>query len=259
MSTPHAAKPPILDAAARPRPHAAQPRRTDLYAAIHKALRRAMCDTLTRLGALDTDDHADLLRTLAQAEHLLDMLRSHLRHENDFIHTAIEARRPTGARRTADDHLEHMGTIAALQAELRTLRAADTSLRATLALRLYRHFALFVAENLQHMHIEETANNAALWSLYDDDELNALHDRLLASIPPAEMMDTLRWMGPALAPRELAALLADMQRKAPPAAFAAVTQMLRPLLDPGRWVQLAALLDLPAPRAGASMTAGARP
>lgn len=253
MSMPHAAKPPILEDAAMPRTRHLQPRRTDLYAAIHKALRRAMCDTLTRLGALDTDDHADLRRTLGQAEHLLGMLRSHLRHENDFIHTAIEARGPTGARRTADDHLEHMGAIAGLEAELRTLRAADASLRPTLALRLYRHFALFVAENLQHMHIEETANNAALWSLYDDDELNALHDRLVASIPPAEMMDTLRWMGPALAPRELATLLADMQHKAPPAAFAAVLDMLRPLLDPGRWVQLAAMLG----RTGSAAGAGA--
>lgn len=222
------------------------PRRADLYAAIHKALRRAMTHTLTRLGALDTEDPADLLRTLAQAEHLLDMLRSHLQHENDFIHTAIEARRPAGARRTADDHLEHQGSIAALQAELRTLRAAEPSMRPTLALRLYRHFALFVAENLQHMHIEETANNAALWALYDDEELHALHDRLVASIPPAEMMDTLRWMGPALSPQELAALLTDMQAKAPPAAFAAVMDLLRPLLDPGRWVQLTTALGLQA-------------
>lgn len=253
MSMPHAAKPPILEDVVLASPRQPQPRRTDLYAAIHKALRRAMCDTLTRLGMLDTDDHADMLRTLGQAEHLLCLLRSHLRHENDFIHTAIEARRPTGARRTADDHLEHMGAIAGLEAELRTLRVADTSMRPTLALRLYRHFALFVAENLQHMHIEETANNAALWSLYDDEELNALHDRLVSSIPPAEMMDTLRWMGPALAPRELAALLADMQSKAPPAAFAAVMDMLRPLLDPGRWVQLAATLGLPASRGGLPM------
>lgn len=238
-----------LHAARTPAPsHAATttPRRADLYAAIHKALRRAMTDTLTRLGALDTEDPADLLRTLAQAEHLLDMLRSHLQHENDFIHTAIEARRPAGARRTADDHLEHQGSIAALQAELRTLRAAEPSMRPTLALRLYRHFALFVAENLQHMHIEETANNAALWALYDDEELHALHDRLVASIPPAEMMDTLRWMGPALSPQELAALLTDMQAKAPPAAFAAVMDLLRPLLDPGRWVQLTTALGLQA-------------
>lgn len=255
MSTPFAtSKPPILHdvvtPASRPAPTPTA-RRVDLYAGIHKALRRAMCDTLCKLGALDTEDPADMLRTLAQAEHLLDMLRSHLRHENDFIHTAIEARRPAGARRTADDHLEHQGAIAGLQAELRTLRAAEPSMRATLALRLYRHFALFVAENLQHMHIEETANNAALWALYDDDELNALHDRLVASIPPAEMMDTLRWMGPALAPRELAGLLADMQAKAPPAAFASMTELLRPLLDAGRWVQLATALGLPARGPGA--------
>ncbi|MEF7616264.1 hypothetical protein V4F39_20285 [Aquincola sp. MAHUQ-54] len=219
-------------------------RRVDLYAGIHKALRRAMADTLVRLGQLDTADAAEMQRTLGQTEALLALMRSHLRHENDFIHTAIEARRAAGARRTADDHLEHLGSIATLEAEVRTLAGAQPPMRPLLALRLYRHFALFVAENLQHMHIEETANNAALWSLYDDDELNALHDRLVASIPPAEMMEVLHWMGPALAPHELAGLLGDMQRKAPPGAFQAVLDLLRPLIEPGRWVRLAAGLGL---------------
>lgn len=229
-------------------------RRVDLYAGIHKALRRAMADTMVRLGQLDTADAAEMQRTLGQTESLLALLRSHLRHENDFIHTAIEARRPAGARRTADDHLEHLGSIAALEAETRTLAAAQPPMRPLLALRLYRHFALFVAENLQHMHIEETANNAALWSLYGDDELNALHDRLVASIAPAEMMEVLRWMGPALAPHELAGMLADMQRKAPPGAFQAVLDMLRPQIDAGRWVRLAAELGVsPGSRAGSRM------
>jgi hypothetical protein len=56
------------------------------------------------------------------------------------------------------------------------------------ALQLYRHPARFVAENFEHMQVEETVHNEALWAHYTDAELKALHDRLRASIPPAEMM-----------------------------------------------------------------------
>lgn len=229
------------DAAARP----AAPR-LDLYADIHKALRHAMSHTLLQLGSVDADDPRELQRTLAATEALLAAMRQHLRHENDFIHTAIEARRPAGARRTADDHLEHLGEIAALEAELRSLRAAEPAQRPARVLRLYRDLAVFVAENLQHMHVEETANNAALWALYTDAELAALHDRLVASIPPEEMMGWLRWMAPALSPQSLAAMLADMRAKAPPAAFAAVLDTMRLHVEPGRWVRLMAGLGLSA-------------
>jgi len=64
------------------------------------------------------------------------------------------------------------------------VRDARDEHRAALAQRLYRHLALFIGENLQHMQVEETENNAALWALYSDDELAAIHDRLLASVPP---------------------------------------------------------------------------
>jgi ABC-type transporter Mla subunit MlaD len=226
-------------------PHTGAAPRHDLYAGIHKALRAFMADTLRRVGALDATDEADMARTLSQVMALLAQLRSHLKHENDFLHTAIEARQPKAARRTAGEHIEHLETIATLEAEVQTLQAAAPVARAELATRLYRHLALFVAENLLHMHIEETANNAALWALYTDAELVAIHDQLVRSIPPADMMATLRWMAPAFTPQELAGLLNDMQRSAPPEAMRAVLDVVRPTLEPERWHKLARALNLP--------------
>jgi hypothetical protein len=170
---------------------------------------------------------------------------SHLKHENDFIHAAIEARQPGGARRTAEDHVEHIESILVLHAEIGALRQAPADQRPTLAMRLYRHLALFVAENLQHMHIEETANNAALWSLYSDTELRALHARLVATIGPRELLDTARWMAGSLNPQELAAVLGGLQREAPPEAFRVVLDQVRPQLSEARWAKLGVALNLP--------------
>ena len=225
---------------------AAKAPRLDAYVLIHKALRRFMGDTLTRLGAVDPADGEELGAALDGVDELLAFMRSHLQHENDFLHTAIEARRPGGARHTADDHLLHQEAIGALEDESRALRTAPAERRAPLALRLYRHLAEFVGENLQHMQVEETRNNAELWALYSDAELEAIHDRLVASIPPAEMALVARWMGAALSVPELAALFGDIRGKAPAPAFEALLGVARTQLDERRWARLAQALGLPA-------------
>lgn len=158
---------------------------------------------------------------------------------------------------TAQAHLENLDSIATLYGEIAALRLATLSARATLSQRLYRHLSLFVAENLEHMHLEETANNAALWSLYSEAELLELHSRLLAAVEPQVMMDALRWMASALNPQELAGMVADMQHQAPPDAFRNVLVQVREQLDETRAAKLGAALGvvLEGGRAGALMRA----
>lgn len=218
--------------------------RLDLYAGIHKALRHFMTDTLHRVGRMDANDAADLRRTLGQFEDLMAQCLQHLHHENDFVHAAIEARQPRGAARTADDHVEHIAHIEALRAEARALAQAAPADRPALALRLYRHLALFVADNFQHMNVEETQNNATLWANYRDDELMALHQRILASLPPAETLQVMRWMVPASNPAERTQVLGGMQAAAPAEAFAAVLDAVRPHLDERAWNRLARALGV---------------
>ncbi len=221
-------------------------RRHDLYRAIHKALRAAMFDTVHRLGTMDLDDAQDLQRTLDQAQQLLGLLGGHVKHENDFVHTAIESRLPGGACQTAEEHHSHLEDLALLAAEVDALRRAEPVERAGLAQRLYLQFGRFVGEQLAHMQVEETQNNAALWSLYDDAELQALHGRLLASVAPRDSLQALGWMARALNPAELAELFGGMRRQAPPEAFNAALALARSHLDPARWLRLAGALGLPA-------------
>lgn len=222
------------------------PPRFDTYAAIHKALRQAMAHTLHALGALDANEDQDRSAVLDGVDGLLALMRSHVEHENDFVHTAIEARQPGGSARTAADHLQHLEAIRDLEDESRTLRSAPPAQRPLLAQRLYRHLAAFVGENLVHMQLEETEGNATLWALYSDDELIALHDRLVAVIPPAEMAVVARWMGAALSVPELALVFDDMRSKAPPPAFEALLGIARAQLCERRWAQLAQALGRPA-------------
>jgi hypothetical protein len=218
--------------------------RVDLYLSIHKALRSFMSDTLTRIGRIDVADRDDRDAALAQLDELLALCLDHLRHENEFVHTAIEARQPAGSRRIAEEHREHAESIAALQSDAAALRRAGGGEATRLALRLYRHLALFVAENFQHMHVEETVHNALLWQHYSDAELSALQGRLLASIAPQEHLLVARWMLPASTPSERATVVGAAKAQMPPEALLGVLSVVRPHLDDAGWGKLAAAIGV---------------
>ena len=216
--------------------------RLDLYAPIHKALRNFMCDTLCRVGRIDLNDADELQQTLAQCDQLLTLCDSHVQHENQFVHPAIDARQPAGSKRIALEHEEHLQSIGELRDEVAALRRAAEPAR---ALRLYRHLTLFVADNFRHMHIEETAHNAALWAHYSDAELMQLHGRLMASIDPREHLLVARWMLPAMTPAERQAVVGGMRADTPPEAFLGLMTHIRPHLPRNSWAQLAQDFGLP--------------
>lgn len=217
---------------------AAETPRFDMYTGIHKAMRAVMADTLLALGRLDAGDEEDLADASQRVLQLLGMCESHLAHENAFVHKAIEARAPGASDAIAHEHAEHRQAIAALASQVAAVQSAPAHHRHAAALALYRALSLFIAENLQHMHVEETAHNAVLWARYTDAELVAIHDELVASIPPEEMMGFARWLVPFMNPLERFHLLADMRAKAPAPAFEAVLAAVRPHLRLREWQKL---------------------
>ena len=223
---------------------AAEAPRFDMYCGIHKALRAFMADTLLAVGRMDPLDDADVAQASGRVLQLLGLCGSHLAHENHYLHTVIEARAPGASDRIAHEHEDHVREIAGLSEQVAALVAAAPRQRAAAALALYRDLALYVAGNFQHMHVEETAHNAVLWARYTDAELMAIHDELVGSIPPDEMMMTARWLVPFMNPQERAMLLADIRAKAPAPAFAAILETVMPHLNAAEWQKLTRALGI---------------
>ncbi|MCX2862115.1 hypothetical protein OOZ63_09700 [Paucibacter sp. PLA-PC-4] len=220
----------------------AQGQRFDMYGPIHKALRHLFCDTLVRMGRLDWQDPAELAEVSSQLDGLLTLLRQHLQHENDFIHTFMQSRQPGSAERAGGEHHDHLQALAALALEVKLLRKLPSAAQAA---GVYRQLSLLMAENLMHMDMEESEHHLCLWQQATDEELMALHDRLLASIPPAEMFETLAWMLPALSPQQRAGMLTGMREGAPPPVFQAVLDLAKEKLDARAWAKLQAALRQP--------------
>lgn len=178
--------------------------RHNIYNSIHKALRRQMFDTLVALGCADVANDQALSAILERIDTLLDALRGHALHENEHIHPALEARAPASSLRIGAQHDEHIETISVLKEQCRMVRATCAEEREAAIQDLYRSLALFTAENLRHMHLEETAHNHLLWAHYSDNEIAAIEQSLVAGLTAEELELSLRWMADAASPQELA-------------------------------------------------------
>lgn len=218
--------------------------RPDLYRNIHRGLRLCMNQTLAQVGRMDPSDDRDVADALAATREFLELFALHLEDENGFVHPALSACRPGSADRTAGDHVGHARAIAALGDLATALEVARTPQRAAAADRLYRQMALFVAENLEHMHFEETHNMGVLWSTCTDEEIIAIEHAIVASIPPAMLMKFVRWMLLGMPHPDRFAMLAGMRDNAPAEAFDATLALARSVLDARDWRKLAAALDL---------------
>lgn len=217
---------------------ATAPARYDIYRNIHKALRAYMNAVLVRVGAMDTDDEAEMRDVLKEVREMLNFCLSHLEHEDRYVHAAMEALCGGASARTSRDHRQHIDEIRRLEAHIEGLSCANASSRSALALNLYRHLALFVAENMEHMHVEETENNGVLWAYYSDAEIHEIETALVSSIPPETTATALRWMVPHLNPTERASLLRGMRDAMPSDVFSGILATLEPYLDDRSWDRL---------------------
>lgn len=222
------------------------PARHDLYGPIHKGLRLALSDLLIRLGRADFSS-ADGLRVLDALEVQLQLSEGHLRHEEQFIHAALDARR-TGASAALDrQHREHDDSFAELHARIVELRKAPTDERAGCGRALYLAFSKFVADDFAHMAEEEQVALPLLHELFTDAELQAIEGELIAAIAPEKVMQYLRLMLPAGTPDERFGFLHHMRENAPAEAFAAVLEhAARPALSAADWDALSMRLRLAA-------------
>ena len=221
--------------------------RLNLYTQIHKGLRASMSEVLVRVGRTDPRDADEVAAAVADVRGLIEFARDHLKHEEQIIHPALEARRPGASGETHADHLHHVESFGQIESSLRAVERSSGAERGRAVERLYRQLALFVAANFEHKHVEETENHAVLCACYSEQEIVELHQKIVASVQPAALMVALRWMLPASNASERAAALAGMQRSAPPPVFAAVLELIRPHLDARDWAKLdAAIGPMPA-------------
>ncbi len=192
----------------------------DLYGVVHKGLRWAMFRALEGVARIDPDDVSARDVAVAQVRELLELLESHLQHENEFIHAALEARRPGASARIAGDHAHHQRSLDELAKAIREVEQSSVRERAASWRSLYLALSVFVGENLVHMEEEENLVQPVLEAVYSVEELAAIEAELVSHVPPDRLLRFVRYMLVAIPLQARVALLAGPRAEMPPEVFA---------------------------------------
>jgi hypothetical protein len=106
-----------------------------------------MADALVAVARMDPQDDANRAATLSLVHEMLAFCHGHLKHEEAFVHSAMEARAPGSSRQSAEEHGHHQLWLDHLEADLAAVVRAAVGARETAVAALYGRFALFVGEN----------------------------------------------------------------------------------------------------------------
>ena len=217
--------------------------RVDLYANVHKGVRAALSQTALLAGRTDFSSPAEAAEAARVALRLVALLDDHARHEDREVMPRLALIAPEVH---ADLQAEHARTEG-LQRELADLAerlpSAPPAQRLSLGRRLHDALWRLAAEHLRHMDREETSAMRALWAHYTDEDLEAIHARIVASIPPDAMAEWAAILLPAVSLPERTAMLAPLAQKLPRPAFMSLLGPARAALGE-RWAETAAAVGL---------------
>lgn len=191
---------------------------TDLYYAVHKGIGLANARLLVALGQADAGDEAGVMDVLARLDAHLEMSLAHLTHENDKIHSVVEARVPGGSDHQGEDHDHHLEAFGDLRRLAEDVAVAGAD-RAARLRRLYQRFALFMADDLTHMHEEETELMPLIAANFSAEEVAGIEHSIVSGIAPEKMVVFLKAMLGAASRSERADMVTGMRQAMPAEVF----------------------------------------
>jgi hypothetical protein len=210
--------------------------RFDLYGKAHKGIRSTLFETAARLARTDFADDAEVEAAAGAVKRLVATLEKHAAVEDGIVMPELRAVAPLVFHDLASEHARVDGLQAKVATLARGLERALAVERGAAGPRLLDLVHALVAAHLQHMAREEGEANRALWAHRSDDEIRALHRRILAASTPAETAAFLTTVLPAVSRPERIELVASL-RMLGPAAFDELTAGARAALGPAAWAE----------------------
>lgn len=194
----------------------------DLYSTVHKGLRSLLYDAATCVGRTDFTSEAEVGAAVRTVRRALDFLDEHAEHEDREILPVLQAKNAWTAEELGADHARLEGLHQEIVALLPRIEGAEGSLRESLGQRLAQRVNRLVAEHIHHMEREERSGNRVLWAHCTDEELQAIHQRIVTTIGAQRLVQWAEFMVPALDRREREHMLAGIRELVPAAVVAAL-------------------------------------
>jgi hypothetical protein len=199
---------------------------------IHKGLRAMLYDTALTLQQTDFSNIETSMNALAKVNDVLFAFDNHAHHEDHFIFPMVETHEPALAESFEKEHVEDHR----LSDNLKNLLAIyENALldeeRIVCGSAITKSFVEFMVFNLQHMAKEEVYINEALWKYYTDEQIISESQKLIASIPPAEMQLSSKWMLRGISTADAIVWMKGIKNSAPEFVFKGLINLAQSVLN----------------------------
>jgi hypothetical protein len=216
----------------------------DIYRNIHKGIRNGLFGVTLAAGEVDPLDGPAVRAVADRWSEMVALLVAHAEHEDGFLQPAIERFAPAFAAEVAEAHPRLEGAMARL--EVLADRAADACPEQARLLthRFYLGLASFTADYLKHQEFEELEVMVMLSQHLPFEELLAIDNAIVASIPPEEMAVDAGYMLPAMNIVDQTELYEGARMGVPPEVFGGMVALADAVLPVERATLLRSRLGL---------------
>ena len=217
--------------------------RFEMYRRIHKAIRQVLFSTSHAFGAADFRDDESTQEAFGKLDGAITMLREHADHETNFVHPALERKVPGITAPFSANHEEDEQVYAQLADLERQARNSAGDHRIAPAKQAYSLFNTFIGTYLGHLDREENELEPALLDHYTDEELNAIDQEIMGSVPPERIEHWLPMICSSMNVDELFEEFSHFKEVAPPQTVEHALQVAEQAMTARNWATFRARIS----------------
>jgi hemerythrin-like domain-containing protein len=176
----------------------------------HKYVSAALNDVERLIARTDFCDSEAVHQVAEAFEALSQMLQGHAHYENERLHPLLEKKGSKVHIHATDDHALQHNQLLEIQ-DLITKISQSSEEKIELGYQLYLAYRKFVADNLIHLHEEETQILPELQRLYSDEELRQIESPTYREMTPEQIIQMTEVLFPHMNRIDQEAILADIR------------------------------------------------
>ena len=178
----------------------------------HKYVSSALNDLERAIAKADFRNEEVTNKISNELHSLSEMLKGHAAYENEKLHPLIKNKGATLVLEMESDHLVQEEALENLDFLLQKIKEAkNKDTRVELGYKFYLAYRKFVADNLLHLHEEETLILPLLQTLYTDEELKKVEAETYRIMTAAQMIEMVQVLFPHMNPSDKEAFLRDIK------------------------------------------------
>lgn len=202
-----------------------------LYGPVHEGLRTQLFALQTQIAATDPGDATGCADSNALTREVASHLAHHAHSEDTWVDSLLVEFAPEIAEKLEEEHARFGPVFESILLASNELTSPDLSARSEALTVLNLDISRFIGGYLAHMDTDERHAVPALESELGLDGVMEVHGKILGSITPEIMAQMQAFMLPAMNHSERLGMLAGVRANAPEAAYLAVVDLARSVLN----------------------------